>query len=71
MDEKTVMASSAESAAEEAPESPELAAVRERLDQIVQEVSDEDISLDAALDLYEEAVKLGTKATELLEGQAS
>ena len=27
--------------------------------------------MTAALDLYEEAVKLGTKATELLEGQAS
>lgn len=33
--------------------------VHERLSQIVDEVSAEDISLDDALRLYEEAVKLG------------
>ena len=33
--------------------------VHERLSQIVDEVSAEDISLDDALKLYEEAVKLG------------
>ncbi len=52
-------------------ESGPFAEVRGRLEEIVREVGREDISLDAALDLYEEAVKLGTKATELLEGQAS
>ena len=41
--------------------------VHERLSEIVDEVSAEDISLDDALKLYEEAVKLGMKATELLE----
>lgn len=52
-------------------EDPRFAAVRARLDEIAREVEGEDISLEAALDLYEEAVKLGTKATELLEGQTS
>ena len=47
------------------------AAVRARLDEIAQEVGREDISLDAALDLYEEAVKLGTEATDLLEERMS
>lgn len=41
--------------------------VKTRLDEIVDAVSDEDISLDAALDLYEEAVKLGMQASTLLE----
>lgn len=41
--------------------------VKTRLDEIVEAVSDEDISLDDALCLYEEAVKLGMRATSLLE----
>lgn len=41
--------------------------VKERLDQIVEAVSDEDISLDDALKLYEEAVQLGLTASSLLE----
>lgn len=41
--------------------------VRERLDEIAQEVAREDISLDEALALYEEAVKLGLAACELSE----
>lgn len=41
--------------------------VRERLDEIAQEVAREDISLDEALALYEEAVKLGLSACELSE----
>ena len=43
------------------------AGIRTRLDQIVEEVSAEDISLDEALALYEEAVKLGLKACDLSE----
>lgn len=41
--------------------------VHERLSQIVDEVSAEDISLDDALKLYEEAVKLGLSACDLSE----
>ena len=42
-------------------------AVQARLDEIVQAVSDEGIPLDEALDLYEEAVSLGMRASDLLE----
>ncbi|MGI6104906.1 MAG: exodeoxyribonuclease VII small subunit [Raoultibacter sp.] len=41
--------------------------VKLRLDQIVEAISEDDISLDDALGLYEEAVKLGMQATTLLE----
>lgn len=41
--------------------------VKQRLDEIVDAVGDETISLDDALDLYEEAVKLGMQASTLLE----
>ena len=41
--------------------------VKDRLDEIVEEVSKEDISLDDALTLYEEAVKLGLSACNLSE----
>ncbi len=41
--------------------------IRDRLDEIATQVRDDDMPLDAALDLYDEAVKLGMKATELLE----
>ena len=41
--------------------------VRTRLDEIVDAVSAEDISLDDALALYEEAVKLGLSACDLSE----
>ncbi len=41
--------------------------VRGRLERIVDEVSAENISLDDALKLYEEAVKLGLSACELSE----
>lgn len=41
--------------------------VKIRLDEIVEAVNDENISLDDALGLYEEAVKLGIRATSLLE----
>lgn len=42
-------------------------AVKERLDEIVAAVSDESLPLDDALDLYEEAVSLGLRASDLLE----
>ena len=42
-------------------------AVQERLDQIVKAVTDDELPLDDALDLYEEAVALGMRASELLE----
>ena len=41
--------------------------VKERLEEIAQAVSDESLPLDEALDLYEEAVALGLKASDLLE----
>lgn len=41
--------------------------MQSRLEQIVEEVSAEDISLDDALALYEEAVKLGLAACDLSE----
>ena len=40
--------------------------IRDRLDEIATQVRGDDMPLDAALDLYD-AVKLGMKATELLE----
>lgn len=48
-------------------ESNEFETVRKRLEEIAREVDDDDMSLDDALDLYEEAVKLGLKASSLLE----
>lgn len=41
--------------------------IRDRLEEIAAQVKGDDVPLDAALDLYDEAVKLGMKATELLE----
>lgn len=38
-----------------------------RLDEIVEAVSDDDLPLDEALELYEEAVALGLRASDLLE----
>ncbi len=46
-------------------------AVRARLDQIVDEVNAEGISLDEALSLYEEAVKLGLSACDLSESDVA
>lgn len=48
-------------------QSGEFGEVKARLDEIVEAVSSEDISLDDALELYEEAVKLGMRASSLLE----
>lgn len=42
-------------------------AVKSRLDEIVDAVSDDSLSLDEALALYEEAVGLGLRAGDLLE----
>lgn len=41
--------------------------VKERLDQIVDAVSVDDLPLDDTLALYEEAVKLGLRASDLIE----
>lgn len=41
--------------------------VNDRLKEIVAQVEDESMPLDDALDLFEEAVKLGTRASTLLE----
>ncbi len=52
------------------PDSREYAsfdAVRARLDEIVEAVASDGISLDDALVLYEEAVKLGLSACDLSE----
>lgn len=45
----------------------EFEAVKSRLEEIARAVDDENLSLDDALDLYEEAVKLGLQASNLLE----
>ena len=42
-------------------------AVKIRLEEIARTIDDESLSLDEALDLYEEAVKLGLQASDLLE----
>lgn len=54
----------------EAP-APDMKALKEDLDQILDAVSDESLPLDQALDYYEQAVKLGMKATELMEARLS
>ncbi|HIS40646.1 MAG TPA: exodeoxyribonuclease VII small subunit [Candidatus Aphodovivens avistercoris] len=41
--------------------------VKSRLDEILDAVSDESLPLDDALTLYEEAVSLGLRASDLLE----
>lgn len=41
--------------------------VKNRLDEIVEAVGSDDLPLDDALSLYEEAVGLGLRASELLE----
>ena len=41
--------------------------IKGRLDEIADKVADESMNLDDALDLYEEAVKLAMRATELVE----
>ena len=41
--------------------------VRARLDEIVVEVRDKDLSLEKSLDLYEEAIKLGNRCAELVD----
>lgn len=41
--------------------------IRDRLEEIASRVRSDDVPLDDALDFYDEAVKLGMKATELLE----
>ena len=42
-------------------------AIKTRLEEIVEAVSDESIPLDEALDLYEEAVELGMRVSDVLE----
>lgn len=41
--------------------------VRARLDEIVDEVRDKNLSLEKSLDLYEEAIKLGNRCAELVD----
>ena len=41
--------------------------VKARLDEIVKAVSDDELPLDDALELYEEAVMLGLRVSDLLE----
>ena len=42
-------------------------AIKMRLEESVEAVSDESIPLDDALDLYEEAVELGMRVSDVLE----
>ena len=48
-------------------QSPDFESVKKRIAEIADAVDDESLSLDEALDLYEEAVALGLKASDLLE----
>ena len=48
-------------------QAPDFESVKTRLAEIADAVEDEGLSLDAALDLYEEAVALGLQASDLLE----
>ena len=41
--------------------------LRARLDEIVVEVRDKDLSLEKSLDLYEEAIRLGNRCAELVD----
>lgn len=41
--------------------------VRERLEEIVAQVKSKDTSLEKSLDLYEEAIRLGNRAAELID----
>ncbi|WP_251178470.1 exodeoxyribonuclease VII small subunit [Adlercreutzia agrestimuris] len=45
--------------------------LKARLDEIVEAVADDELPLDDALTLYEEAVSLGLRATDLLEENIS
>lgn len=51
----------------ETSEPNEFESVKSRLEEIASAVDDEDLPLDDALDLFEEAVKLGLQASSLLE----
>lgn len=53
--------------AESAQEYESFEELKVRLDEIVEAVSDDDLPLDDALELYEEAVSLGLRASDLLE----
>ena len=41
--------------------------ITERLDDIVAQVRDKDVSLDRSLDLFDEAIALGSKAVSLVD----
>ncbi len=41
--------------------------ITERLDDIVSQVRDKDVSLERSLDLFDEAIALGTKAVSLVD----
>ncbi len=41
--------------------------IADRLDQIVDQVRDKDTSLEHSLDLFDEAIALGSKAVELVD----
>ena len=43
------------------------AEVKERLEEIVEQVRDKDLSLEKSLDLYEEAVRLGNRCSDLVD----
>lgn len=41
--------------------------ISDRLDQIVDQVRDKDVSLERSLDLFDEAIALGSKAVDLVD----
>ncbi len=52
---------------EESDETSSFSQVNDRLKEIAAQVDNEDLPLDDALSLFEEAVKLGMQASDLLE----
>ena len=44
--------------------------ITERLDDIVSQVRDKDVSLERSLDLFDEAIALGTRAVDLVDKAA-
>ena len=66
-DSTAAQAGKAEKAVSGPEPANEFEAVKERLEEIVRAVEDDEMPLDDALDLYEEAVKLGLQVSSLLE----
>lgn len=63
--EQTEARTEAESTAQ--PDNNEFRAILDRLQDIANQVQDDDTALETSMDLLNEAVELGTKATQLID----